>query len=162
MRLQDPHRSTPAPATRGAVAADARPRGPVEFQISDTSRCAARTAFQAAAARGAGVPAEQLNVIRGAIARREQVWAYRAGRLVRLCPHALGWREDEPYVLALVLRERPGGAIEGARWERLLGWEWLPVAALESPCPRRGDWITCPREQRPPTDFLSIICCEAE
>jgi hypothetical protein len=108
------------------------------------------------------VPADRLNVIRGALAKREQVWAYLDGRLVRLCPHALGWREDEPYVLALVLRERPGAAIEGARWERLLGWEWLPVAALESPCPRQGDWITCPREQRPPTDFLSVVSCEAE
>jgi hypothetical protein len=109
-----------------------------------------------------GPPPKSLEVIRCAVAEREQVWAYVDGHLIRLCPHALGWRGDEAYVLALVLRERPGTAVEAAPWEWLLGWEWLPVAALESPCRRQGDWITCPREQRPPTDFLSVVCCEAE
>jgi hypothetical protein len=98
-------------------------------------------------------------LVREAIVRHAQVWAYVDGRALHFCPQTLGWRGEEPYVQALVLRERPEGAHEGWAW--LVGWQWLRLADLRIPALRDGEWISCPRDQRPRTIFLTSIYCDA-
>jgi hypothetical protein len=41
-------------------------------------------------------------------------------------------------------------------------WQWIRLADLSIPFARKAEWVTCPRELRPATDFLSHIVIEAE
>jgi hypothetical protein len=104
---------------------------------------------------------EIFGLIREAIVRRAQVWANLHGGPIHFCPHALGWRDDDAYVQALVLQERRAGVVEGGTWQWLPNWQWLRLADLEIPVLRRGDWITCPPEQRPALSFLTLTYCVA-
>jgi hypothetical protein len=101
-------------------------------------------------------------LVRGAIRDRQQVCASVGGRPVRLCPQALGWRGEEAYVQAVVLQERRGPGIEGGPWQWLLSWQWIRLADLAISCAVAGEWVTCPRDQRPDRDFLTQVVCEAE
>jgi hypothetical protein len=111
------------------------------------------------------VSLETFALIREAIAQRAQVWAYVGGRGIRFCPHALGWRGEDAYVQVLVLPERHGSVGEGGTndgaWPWLLAWQWLKLADLTIPCLRQGEWITCAGDQRPATNFLTRLYCEA-
>ncbi len=108
-----------------------------------------------------GVLLETFILIHRAIQHREQLWGYCKGQPVRLCPHALGWRDDDAYVLALVLSDRREPA-DGASWEWLMEWQWIRLPDLDIPFARRDAWVTCPREHRPSTDFLTQVSIEAE
>ena len=113
---------------------------------------------------GSGIaPAlESFAFIERAMRSKEQVWGYLDGRPVRFCPHVLGWREAEPFVLGLVMEPRHDAPVEGGGWEWLANWQWIRLADLQIPCARKGQWITCPREQRPPSSFLSAVYRELE
>jgi len=120
-----------------------------------------------AISRGSGAIAtgpslEGFVLIQDAMRRKEQVWGYLDGQCVRFCPHALGWREAEPYVLGLALEPRRDAPMEGGGWEWLLEWRWIRLADLRIPCARKGEWVTSPREQRPPASFLSAVYQELE
>ena len=114
------------------------------------------------AAVGAGPSLDAFALIDNAMRRKEQVWGYLDGRPVRFCPHVLGWRDAEPYVLGLLMEPRHDASIEGGGWEWLLNWQWVRLADLRIPCVRNGEWISCPREQRPPSSFLSAVYQELE
>ena len=45
-------------------------------------------------------------IIPEAIVHRAQVWAILHGGPIHFCPHALGWRDEEAYVQALLLGQR--------------------------------------------------------
>ncbi len=110
----------------------------------------------------AGTPVlDSFGLIREAIRARAQLWACVHGRAMRLCPQMLGWHGDDAYVQALVLQPRPGGVLEGGTWQWLLHWQWIRLADLQIPTLGAGQWIGCPREQRPDTNFLSRVYCEA-
>jgi hypothetical protein len=110
----------------------------------------------------AGEPVrDSFALIREAIAERSQVWAYVDGRAIHFCPQTLGWHGDDAYVHALVLQPRPGSVVEGGTWQWLLRWQWIRLADLQIPTLGGGQWIGCPREQRPDTNFLSRVYCEA-
>lgn len=109
-----------------------------------------------------GVDLDTLALVHGAIRNKEELWGYMEGRGIRLCPHAVGQRGDEIYVLGLVIREREGVVVEGAGWEWLTEWRWIRLAELQIPVAHRGEWITCPQDRRPPRDFLTRIYVEAE
>ncbi len=105
---------------------------------------------------------EALGLVHRAILHREQVWGYYKGQGIRICPHALGWRGHEAYVLGLIVRDRREPIVEGSGWEWLMEWQWIRLTDLGIPFARKGDWVTCPREHRPPTDFLSHVVIEAQ
>ena len=113
------------------------------------------TAPRVAAANVGQISLEIFGLIRETIVRQAQVWANLHGERIHFCPHALGWRGDEAYVQALVLQERREDVIEGGTWQ------WVRLADLEIPVIRRGEWITCPPEQRPDLDFLTLAYCVA-
>jgi hypothetical protein len=119
------------------------------------------TAPRGAAASVGQESLEIFGLLREAIVRRAQVWAILHGERIHFCPHALGWRGDEAYVQALVLQERRENVIEGGTWQWLPSWQWVRLADLEIPVVRRGEWITCPPEQRPELDFLTLAYCVA-
>jgi hypothetical protein len=111
---------------------------------------------------GAGVPLETFALVHRAMLDCEEVWAYLKGRRVRFCPHALGWRGETPHVLGLLLRDRHERLADGGGWEWLLEWQWLPLADLTIPIARKGEWIACPRDQRPAaSEFLTTVFAEA-
>jgi hypothetical protein len=106
---------------------------------------------------------ETIGLVRRAICAREQVAGYLEGQGVRLCPHALGWRGEDIYVLGLVLRQRREPVADGPDWEWLMDWRWIRLADLRIPVAQKGDWVTCPRAQRPNASaFLTRVYVEAE
>jgi hypothetical protein len=106
---------------------------------------------------------ETIGLVRRAICAHEQVAGYLEGQGVRLCPHALGWRGADLYVLGLVLRQRREPVADGPAWEWLMDWQWIRLVDLRIPVAQRGDWVTCPRDQRPSaSEFLTRTCVEAE
>ncbi len=112
---------------------------------------------------GCGVSLDTFAIVHQAIIHREEVWAYRKGQGIRFCPHALGWRGDDPYVLGLILRERREGLRDGASWEWLMEWQWLGLRDLEVPLARKGEWMTCPADRRPcAAEFLTEVYAQAE
>jgi len=122
-----------------------------------TASTASRTGDDIAPA----VPLETFALIQRAILHREQLWGYCKGQGIRICPHALGWRGEDPFVLGLVINDRRE-PVEGASWEWLMEWQWVRLADLQIPFARKGDWVTCPREHRPSTDFLTHVYIEAD
>jgi hypothetical protein len=145
----------PQQRTAGWVVTDAVDRGGM------MSRSQARTLCCTAVDIAPGVSLETFVLMHRAIQKREQVWGYCKGEGVRVCPHALGWRGDDAYVLGLVLRGRRERADEGA-WGWLMEWRWIPLADFDVPSARKDGWVTCPREHRPSTDFLTQVTIEAE
>ncbi len=112
---------------------------------------------------GCGLPFDTFAIVHHAIRHREEVWGYMKGQGIRFCPHALGWRRDDAYVLGLILRERHEGVPDGASWEWLMEWQWLRLADLEVPLARKGEWVTCPGDQRPSVaKFLTEVYAESE
>jgi hypothetical protein len=106
---------------------------------------------------------EVLGLLRSAICAREQIAGYLEGQGVRFCPHALGWRGEDLYVLGLVLRERHEPVADGPAWEWLMDWRWIRLADLHISVAYKGDWVTCPRTQRPSaSEFLTRVYVEAE
>ncbi len=106
------------------------------------------------------LPLDTFALIREAIVHRAQVWAILYGGPIHFCLHALGWRGEEAYVQALVLEAHRESIGEGGTRERLLRWQWLRLADLRIPVLRHGEWINCPRDQRPVTTFLTRVYCE--
>ncbi len=112
---------------------------------------------------GSGVPLEMFTLVHQAILKHEQIWGYLKGWRIRFCPHALGWRHDDPHVLALMLKDRQERFLDADRREWLLEWQWLRLADLAIPIPRKGEWITRPKESRPAvSEFLTEVYVEAE
>jgi hypothetical protein len=110
-----------------------------------------------------GGEVDVLGLVRKAIRDREQVSAYLEGQGVQFCPHVLGWRGQDLYVLGLALRHRSEPVADGPSWEWLMEWQWIRVADLQIPVARKGEWVTCPRTQRPSAEaFLTDVYVEAE
>ncbi|MFB3818546.1 MAG: hypothetical protein ACE147_12830 [Candidatus Methylomirabilales bacterium] len=111
---------------------------------------------------GAGVSLETFALVHRAMLEREEVWGYLRGRRVRFCPHVLGWRGEDPHVLGLLLQDRREQPPDGGSWGWLLEWQWVPLADLSIPIARKGEWVACPRDQRPAAaEFLTTIFAEA-
>ena len=66
-----------------------------------------------------------------------------------------GSRATKPPSRALAPQECREDVIGGGTWQWLPNWQWVRRADLEIPMVRRGEWITCPPEQRSDLDFLS-------
>ncbi len=112
---------------------------------------------------GAGVPLETFALAQRAMLRREQIWGYLKGWRIRFCPHALGWRGDDPYVLGLILEDRQERLLNESVRETLLEWQWVRLADLAIPVALKGEWISCPKGRRPAaSEFLTEVYAEAE
>jgi len=106
--------------------------------------------------------ADAIALICGAMRVHAQVRGYLDGRGIRFCPHALGIRGEDTYVLGLVLDERREPVANGPDWRWLMEWRWIRVADLQIPIAEKGDWMTSPRSQRPSADFLTEVYVEME
>lgn len=107
---------------------------------------------------GGGVPLATFALVYHAVRTQQQIVGYVKGQGICFCPHAVGWRGADPYVLALVLPERAE-----ARPDPLREWQWLCLADLGIPAVREGRWITAPRAQRPPAAaFLTHVYAEID
>lgn len=112
---------------------------------------------------GAGVSLETFALVHRAILQREQVWSFLKGRRTRFCPHALGWRDEDPHVLGLLIQDRHEQLLDDGGWEWLLEWQWMRLADLAIRVARKSEWITCPRDQRPAAaEFLTTVYVETE
>jgi hypothetical protein len=98
---------------------------------------------------GGGVPLETFAVVYHAIVEHQQVRACLKGHHITFCPHALGWRHEDPYVLGLILSDRRPTPPEPRDAEAPVEWQWLRLADLEIPTSHKGDWLTRPPDLRP-------------
>jgi hypothetical protein len=106
---------------------------------------------------------DAIALIREAIRQRAEIRGYLDGRGIRLCPHALGVRGEDPYLLGLVLHERQESVADGPGWEWLMEWRWIRLVDLHIPIAQKGDWVACPRSQRPSAgEFLTEVYVETE
>ncbi|MFB3817965.1 MAG: hypothetical protein ACE147_09910 [Candidatus Methylomirabilales bacterium] len=99
------------------------------------------------------VPAEVVQVVKHAVKAQEQLWARYRGRVQRMWPHVLGWRQGRLYVLGFFL---------DAAEPTISRWEWVAVSDLGEPRARPGVWIGSPRASRPSSAFLDRVLVECE
>jgi len=93
-------------------------------------------------------------IIRGAIQRNEQIRARHDRAEVVFCPHALGERRGEPWVLGFTLVASPASPAPGS-------WEWFSLAGLQDVTAQPGVWLTAPRWSRPSAaSFLATVAVE--
>ncbi len=112
---------------------------------------------------GVGISSETFPQLHQAIVERQEIEGFLKGWRIRFCPHALGWREDDPYVLGLLLEDGQARFPDGGSSEWLLEWRWLRLADLTLPVARKGGSITCPIGQRPAASaFLTEVEAESD
>ncbi len=110
----------------------------------------------AAAVPHAGSPSYA--VIRAAMLGRRQLRGRRQGRTVCFCPHALGWREGNAYVLGFMIQPDPTLPAAPGTWGRWLRlWQWLPLEEFDSVDSVEGPWFTMPHRQDPSLIFLHRV-----
>jgi len=73
-----------------------------------------------------------------AIYRRREVSARLGREAIVFCPHALGFRRAEPYVLALTAPAPSGPEVSGP------GWRWVAVADLRDVRLQGHFWSAAP------------------
>ncbi|HTU00951.1 MAG TPA: hypothetical protein VMG58_04010 [Candidatus Sulfotelmatobacter sp.] len=76
-----------------------------------------------------------------AILRRRPVSARLGQEVMIFCPHALGFRRAEPYVLALAM---PATRAGGTQRDTGPAWRWIAVAGLCDIKMHGGHWSTAP------------------
>jgi hypothetical protein len=92
------------------------------------------------------------DLLRVAIAEKEQVFAFRKGRLLAFCPHALASGPNGPYVLAFLVA-MDAELLDLPTPRR---WTWIPLAELGTVMRRPGEWFSGPPESRPVLRSLTI------
>ncbi len=111
---------------------------------------------------GAGVPLETFSLVHRAMREGHQIWAYLKGWRIRFCPHALGWRGDDPHVLGLIVEDRQERFLNGGSLVTLPEWQWLRLADLAIPIAVKGEVITRAKTRRPAaSEFLTEVYAEA-
>ncbi len=81
-------------------------------------------------------------VIGRAIQEHQQIRALRRGEEVVFCPHALGVRNGEPWVLGFTMEANGLSPAPGS-------WVWFRLAELRAVSGQAGVWLTAPRWSRP-------------
>lgn len=116
-------------------------------------------ADQATARRRAQAVAETPEAMRvfvRAIRERRPLLASHRGELLLVCPHAVGRRGRDWFVLAFgYFDSRPGAFTSGS-------WRWLPTAELGD-VELKGDfWLSTPPASRPSLQFLDEVMAQAD
>ncbi len=95
------------------------------------------------------------DLLRTAILQREQVVAFRNGRPVTFCPHALASGPNGLYVLAFMIAGE--GHVLDDGFASPKRWRWIALAELGTVMRRPGDWFSAPPDSRPLLRSVSIL-----
>ncbi len=90
-------------------------------------------------------------LLRTAVHERQTVQARYAGQPVTLWPYALGWRDEEPYVLALMIPDDSPGP------RPPIAVQWYPVADLHVLGARKRYWIAANVKAALRAEFIERI-----
>ncbi len=91
-----------------------------------------------------------------AVREQRPLFAYYEGRLVVMCPHVLGRRAGEWYVLGFGYFD-----VDFRTLAVPCSWRWLPLRDLEEPEIQGSFWLTAPRETRPSAYFVDAVEAES-
>ncbi len=95
------------------------------------------------------------DLLRTAILQREHVVAFRNGRAVTFCPHALASGPNGLYVLAFMIAgERDAADVGFSSPKR---WRWIALSELGTVMRRPGAWFSAPPDSRPLLRSVSIL-----